>query len=732
VRWSGSISVLASYLALFGVLAWPWITSAHEAIPRAGSDFDPDNILIVWILAWVAHALGTAPASLFSPPINYPAPLQLAGSEHFASSQLVFGPIFWLTGNAVLGANLAALLSYPLGAWVMQRLLIAVGCAGGAAWVAGLLFALGPLRVPASIHTLQYVNLFLPLVALALVRLRERPTAWRTGLLGGALLLGLFSSYYTAVMVLGVAVPWAAWEWGRPGPDRRRFAVLAAIATAASVLLLALASRPYFAQARLLQPMTQDALRRLEEILGGVQASSLRRFYLRRLLEISLPGFSDDPWSHAFWSPVALVLTALGVVAAFGSRAPAVRGVAALGGLFAVAGAVLMPGPDIPVGTHTVPLPFSLLAVSPIRFFRAAQRFAVVAGFGTALLGGMGLQLLEERLRAVSLRRLLVLAAGAATLVTGGLALCDNSRLFIRAAGPDAHVYQLVGRIARQPLHGGEAPLVELPASDYGLLRSGAERRVGATWHWLPSVCDYSGYPSEHMMLVLKVLERLPDPEAVAELVDMTHVRWLLLRPARDWGGEPRRQGFLDALRANHAVVRHWNVEDWMMLRLARIPRRPEWFAAIAAGPREGRSLLGTPLAPLSSSAAVGALEVESPPAEVRPGAMPSIRLVVRNLGDAAWPVAVAPSGPQTHTVGIAARWVPRDAPDANPEPQTLALRRDLPAEQTMRDEIRPVAPARAGRYDLELRLVQGDGPTFPDPPGGPVRLPIEVRAVDP
>ena len=104
----------------------------------------------------------------------------------------------------------------------------------------------------------------------------------------------------------------------------------------------------------------------------------------------------------------------------------------------------------------------------------------------------------------------------------------------------------------------------------------------------------------------------------------------------------------------------------------------------------------------------------------------------MRNLGDAAWPIAVAPNAPWTHAVRIAARWVPRDTPETDPAPQLVALRRDVPAEETMRDEIRLVAPARAGAYDLELRLVQVDGPTFPDPPGGPVRLPIEVRAVDP
>src|SRR5262249_970624 len=67
-----------------------------------------------------------------------------------------------------------------------------------------------------------------------------------------------------------------------------------------------------------------------------------------------------------------------------------------------------------------------------------------------------------------------------------------------------------------------------------------------------------------------------------------------------------------------------------------------------------------------------------------------------------------------------------------NPEVQTLALRRDIPAGEIMRDEVRPVAPARPGSYELELGLEQVDGPPFPAPPSGPVRLPIEVREVNP
>src|SRR2546426_7021387 len=143
------ISSLAAYLAVFLALAGPWIVAATRAVPGVGNLaplVSPDDArMICWAFGWIPHAALTAPARLLDAPINYPAPAQLIGSEHFASSVLLATPIFWSTGNAVLAANAIALASYPLAALAMDRLLLALGCGGLVAWTGGLLFALGPL-----------------------------------------------------------------------------------------------------------------------------------------------------------------------------------------------------------------------------------------------------------------------------------------------------------------------------------------------------------------------------------------------------------------------------------------------------------------------------------------------------------------------------------------------------------------------------------------------------------
>src|SRR5262249_8985613 len=179
-------------------------------------------------------------------PVSYPAPAQLAGTEHFLSSQIVFLPVYALTGNALLGANVVALASYPLAAVSMQRLLLALGCAGATAWVGGLVFALGPMRVPANLQLIQYLNLYLPMVALLILRLRERATLGAATALAAVFALGVFSSYYLAIMLGLLAGIWTLVELRRPEPHRARFLLLVAAATGAGMALLAIVSIPYF------------------------------------------------------------------------------------------------------------------------------------------------------------------------------------------------------------------------------------------------------------------------------------------------------------------------------------------------------------------------------------------------------------------------------------------------------------------------------------------------------
>lgn len=149
------MAVFLGYAAVFATLCWPWLSVATEAVPINTSYARPDTHLITWILWWVEHSLTQNPAGILDAPINYPATHQLTGSEHFAALQIVFLPVYELTGNAVLALNAVLFLSYPLAALLMNRLLIALGFTSLVAWVVGLVFALGALQVPTHVHMLH-------------------------------------------------------------------------------------------------------------------------------------------------------------------------------------------------------------------------------------------------------------------------------------------------------------------------------------------------------------------------------------------------------------------------------------------------------------------------------------------------------------------------------------------------------------------------------------------------
>ena len=243
-RASWWLRVPVGYTVLFACLVAPLVRESGSALP-ARPNFC-DSQFITWVLSWVHHSLMTAPTHLFDANINYPAPGQLTGSEHFLSTQLVYAPLIWLTGNAVRATNVVAFLSYPLAAIAMERLLHALGYARAVAWLAGLVFALGPLRVPFNVHVVQYLNFYLPLVALLLVRLRDDPVPRRALPLTLALAAGAFSSYYLALLLALVAAVWTVCELGRPSSGRLRFLSLAAGAALVVVAVMALFSTPYF------------------------------------------------------------------------------------------------------------------------------------------------------------------------------------------------------------------------------------------------------------------------------------------------------------------------------------------------------------------------------------------------------------------------------------------------------------------------------------------------------
>jgi hypothetical protein len=383
------------------------------------------------------------------------------------------------------------------------------------------------------------------------------------------LLLAAFSSYYMAVMAGATALVWTAGEWRGAGARRRRFVLAALAATAVPALLLAALSGPYFARAAASTAAggglyTTD-LSLLWEYRDVPGAAEVRDFALAgRPFELEMlhdPGFRGRvtlgiirTFVIGWFGLVPLCLAALGLFALRARAAPA-RATAARGLVFTVLAGVLMLGPLQAMLGGPTAIPGLAFLGAPVRFFRVPFRFAVLAGFGHALLAAAALEALARRRGP----RVGAVAAGLAALavaLTHGRAL--GGRGLDVVAGPSFAVHRAAGRVARSD---GGGPLLELPLFDraeHGLER---EAMAASTQHWLPLVSGLTGYPAAHRGVLLGAIGRLPDPQALQDLVDMRRLgagaRRPRARPAAVLRGDRRRRRSPARVRRSRVAPRH-------------------------------------------------------------------------------------------------------------------------------------------------------------------------------
>ena len=133
---------------------------------------------------------------------------------------------------------------------------------------------------------------------------------------------------------------------------------------------------------------------------------------------------------------------------------------------------------------------------------------------------------------------------------------------------------------------------------------------LASTLHWWSTPAAHLSYHAPLRAFFMRSVGALPDPRALADLIDATHVRWLLLRPRSAWrAGEHERVA--PALLASDTVGARWEVApDWMLLRLDRAPQHAAWFEAARHGLRPGLSVLGSPLATYAAAGAVAAVSL--------------------------------------------------------------------------------------------------------------------------
>ena len=232
---------LAAYVVVTLAATWPLALGFGRDVAWDLGD----SLLNMWILAWDSEQIRAILSGdvsrigmFFDANIFYPAPLTLAYSEHLIAQAIQIFPVYLVTGNPILAYNLLFLSTFVLSGLGTYLLVRELTGNAPAAFVAGLLFAFAPYRIPQSSHLQVLSSQWMPFALYGLRRYFDtrRPRA----LAGASLALvtqGLSSGYYLLYFT-PFAAAYAVWEMWRRGVLRSR-RIWVQLSCAAAVVVIA-------------------------------------------------------------------------------------------------------------------------------------------------------------------------------------------------------------------------------------------------------------------------------------------------------------------------------------------------------------------------------------------------------------------------------------------------------------------------------------------------------------
>lgn len=678
-RLSVFVLVVLFFAAATAYLAWPLSRHPGTQVVDKGRDtigrWDRSDVdLMMWILAWDAHALATAPADVFQGNIFHPAPDVLASSEHLLGLAPIAAPTFLATHNAVLTYNVSVLACVVLAGVATFALVHGLTGSVAAGVLAGAAFALSPLNVAGwtRLHATA-VSLF-PLVVLFSWRAAVAPRLGTVAVLALCTGLQLLAGIYVAfelVTMLALLAPFLWWEARRHG--RTGLVPIAGLALGA--LALVPIAFPY---------LRAKAVGTLPQYLGDATVFAWPVEVLALQLGDGLT-----------WPVVALAV--VGLLAPRVVAWPVRVGLA----LVVVVGMVMCLGPGVPLVPGTdIPGVWALAAhfVPGFSGMRGATRFVVLPLLGLSALGGIGGAVLAGRLGWV----------GSTLLLAGALAL-----VIVRTPDPPLRVTPVslagprMASYAWLTQHRDGRAVVELPVMrstvELGLLADTGRYMLGSTLHWLPLVNGYTGHPPPSYTLLAALAQRLPRREAFEPLCDLVRLGWvvvhepsLTLRDRAEW----------ETVATRLPVTRVWSGGGDVIYRVDEScgDLEPELRRELSTPDQglAGRTVTGVSRAALAQTAKRASLVAELPSDGIA-GLYTSLWARVGNDGDAIWPGATAR---EAGRVALKIRWRDASSGAVVRESQAEPLARDLAPGATVEAFVGTILPP-PGRYQVELGLVQ-------------------------
>jgi hypothetical protein len=535
-----ALSALAIHATLVTWLTWPLARHLGTHLPNTSVNSQSDPLLITWALAWMSHALVTAPSTFADANIYYPASHALFYGEAGFGALPYFLPPFLLTGNPTLGINLTFLVSLALTGSTLHLVVHRWTGSHLGGVVAGWTFLTNRwviwnwIPVAPNYAVLQYFPLIILLAAVA-------PTGLRRSLelLALVVLQGLTSVYVAAAAL----IPLGALGLGRLARRASRCSggrLLAVVGVAALVL-----SAVYSGYLRVRSENPRLALQTM--------------YPEARLRESNLPwGIFAGPMAVSTATTVVLIGVG-GLSAALRARHEplgAARPAWTYGAFWTLAGIAISLTPRAHWFGAPIVLPQAIVAywVPIYEVLRVVKRLGVAALMGLAILAGTALAECTHRLQAWSGARTVGAVASPAltALVMAAMYVLrppPHETIGVRVTAPaPPHTYPLQKAleptsslldVLRRP--GG--PLLELPVSGaLGVVGAAPQARAmyRSIFHWRRLLNGYHGYWPAGFPERMALARRLPEPGALASLRRETGLELLLVH-TQDFGAADRK-----------------------------------------------------------------------------------------------------------------------------------------------------------------------------------------------
>ena len=487
------------FAALTTFMTWP---QAAHLVTHAHGHYDV--YFNMWRLAWIAHALTTAPSRLFAGNIFFPEPRTLTYSDAMLVEGAIGTPLLIAGVPPVLTHNLlllGAIVSSATGIFVLARHLTRSAAAGV---IAGVIFAFVPYRFEHFMHMELQWTMWMPWALWSLHRTFETER-WKYGALTGMFLsLQMLSSIYYGVflaillgLIAGLLLLPRVWT---PLTTLRALFPALSIGAVVAILCCGLYALPYLA--------TKDKV-------GGRVPAEMNQYSARpSSYLVATPGSilygkafagRSRPERRLFPGTLAVILAIVGLFRKEASPIP-------IAYLLSMVAAF-----ELSLGLTGYSFAFLLTHFSAFEGFRALARLGVFVVLFLAVLAAYGYSALMEN-RGSLTRRIVFVA------VTAVLLMEYRVQPMPLDAYPNS-APQLYAWLAQQPR--GVVAEFPMPRLDGW---PGPDARVSylSTFHWQPMLNGYSGFMPPSYATRLDAVMYFPDERALNRL-RRDRVRYLIV-----------------------------------------------------------------------------------------------------------------------------------------------------------------------------------------------------------